>query len=77
MKINVKFLGMLKLDGIKSGNDIEVRDGMTITDFMQQYVAKKEHHRFIIVMANEKKVGLSYELKKDDALSLFLPFGAG
>jgi molybdopterin converting factor small subunit len=77
MKINVKFLGLLKLEGIKSGSDIEISDGTTVSEFMNRYVAKKEHHRFIIVMTNEKKVDLSYELKQNDAVSLFLPFGAG
>jgi molybdopterin converting factor small subunit len=77
MNINVKTMGLLKLDGIKNGSDIEIADGTTISSFMDRYVTKKEHHKFVMVTVNEKKVELSYELQDSDRLSMFLPFGAG
>ena len=77
MKVNVKYMGLLKLKDVKSGNDVELIDGTTISDFLQRYVAKKEHHKFIIVTVNEKKVNLSYQLQDQQAMSLFLPFGGG
>jgi molybdopterin converting factor small subunit len=77
MKINVKTLGLLKLDGIKSGSDVDIDNGTTISSFMEQYVTQKCHHKFVIVTVNEKKEGLSYELNEGDKLSMYLPFGAG
>lgn len=77
MKVNVKYMGLLKLDGVKSGSDVDVQDGATVSDFMSRYVTNREHHKFIIVTVNEKKVDLSYELQDKEKLSLFLPFGGG
>ena len=77
MKIRLHYPAPMKIDGLKSGGEVEVQDQATIEEFLQSLNVKKEHARYILVYVNGERKNLSHGLRHNDELKLYLPVGGG
>jgi sulfur carrier protein ThiS len=77
MKIKVAFTGTCFIDGLRSGDSVEVGDGTTISDFLEAHDVKPEFQPFIITFINGEPKEGSYAFQAEDELTLFLPVSGG
>lgn len=77
MKVWVRYSAVLNIEDVKNGNPVEVSPGTSITQLLIRCKVKEEHHRYLLVYVNGEKRGLSYVLRDNDQLQLFLPTGGG
>jgi sulfur carrier protein ThiS len=68
---------ILKLEGLDKSGSLEVPAGTTIQALLGRLGIPDNQKRYLLVYANGKKQTLSYTLRQDDALQLFLPIGGG
>jgi sulfur carrier protein ThiS len=77
MKIMLNYSAILKLDNVKNGSSIDIDEETSVKDLLTRWKIKEDHQRYIVAYANDRKVGLSYILRDNDFLQLFLPIGGG
>jgi sulfur carrier protein ThiS len=77
MKITIFFTGHLDLKGIRDGQQLILEPDLTVADLLTGCNIRQEHQRFIIPIVNGQERRLSYQLKENDELRLFLPVGGG
>ena len=77
MKITLEYVATLKLSGPSSGDEIDIPDGMTITELFSQLGIRAMHQRVLIPFINEKKVHRDTTLREGDHLFIGMPVGGG
>jgi len=77
MKIKIVFTGTPFIHGIKSGDTVEVNEGISIRDLLLDFHVEERFHLFIVAMVNGECREPSTHLKEKDELSLFLPVSGG
>ncbi len=77
MIIRLTYVGYLQIIGYKNDSDVELPDGITISEFLSICQIQPQHWKMIIPMVNEKVVSLSERLHDGDALYLHLAIGGG
>jgi sulfur carrier protein ThiS len=75
--ITLQHSPILKLRKISQDNRVEVPAGMNAGALLELVGIPQNQQRYIIVYANGRKQSLSYTLRQDDELQLFLPIGGG
>ncbi len=77
ISIKISFTGVIDIKNISSDSILKLNTGSTINDVLEMAGIKREHRRFIVPTVNEEVQKLSYILKNEDHLFLFLPIGGG
>lgn len=77
MNIKVTFDGLTMIEGIKSGDIVQIEKGTTVKDLLYRIQVKEEFHPLVIPFVNEKPESLSYVFQDDDGITLFLPVSGG
>ena len=77
MKITLNYSAILKLDDVKNGSTIKIDNETSVKDLLNRWKVREDHQKYIVAYANDKKVGLSYILRDNDLLQLYLPIGGG
>ena len=77
MNIKIKFQDPMQIEGMKSGDIIQVEEGTTLTDLLTRCNVKKEFHMFIVTLVNDKSREPSYLLQDLDEVTLFMPVSGG
>ena len=75
MTITVKHSPLIKLKG--RGGTIEVSAGTTVGELLEQLGVAEKQQKFLLILVNGGKQGLSYTIQDKDDLQLFLPIGGG
>mgnify|MGYP003586126928 CR=1 FL=1 len=77
MKITLRLVGHLKLEGVENGDAIDVAEGTTVRTLLDQHRMAPHHQRYVVPIVNGEEQKLSHVLEDGDELSLFLPIGGG
>src|ERR1700735_3319513 len=81
MQVRVLFFGVLKELAGKSSERIEVRDGASVVDVLEHYVAQiprmRESLASLAVAVNQQYAGADTVLKLDDEVALLPPVSGG
>jgi sulfur carrier protein ThiS len=77
VSITVRHSPILKLENLSKGGQVEIPAGTTAKALLQRLGIPPNQQRYIIVYVNGNKQSLSYALRQDDAVQLFLPIGGG
>ena len=77
MKIHLEFTAVLQLEGVRSGDDVEVPDGCTITDLLTQLRVRPAHQKYVVPFVNGKQQRLPFRLSDGDKVIFSLPVGGG
>ena len=75
--ISLSHAPILKLKELDDSGKLELPSGSTIQVLLARLGIPDSQQRYLIVYANGKKQTLSYILRQDDAVQLFLPIGGG
>ena len=77
IKVKIFFEGPSVMDGVKSGDELEVEHGTTVSDLLGRCNVLEEFQAFIIPFVNDEHAEASYELEENDECKLFLPVSGG
>ena len=77
MKIQLSFVGYLKIEGVKNGDEVEVADGATAADIMTQFGIPQHHQRHITIFVNDEERRSNEPLQEGDQLALIIQIGGG
>ena len=77
IKVKIFFEGPSVMDGIKSGDELEVESGTTVSDLLRRCDVQEEFQDFIIPFVNDEHAESSYVFKENDECKLFLPVSGG
>src|SRR5277367_3710397 len=81
MQVRILFFGVLKELAGKSSEWIELRDGASVEDVLEHYVAEipriKESLASLAVAVNQQYAGAETVLKADDEVALLPPVSGG
>ena len=77
MRISLAYVGYLHLPGVKNNSVLEVDEPSSVADVLEHFGMRREHRRFLVPVVNGERKRLSYVLRPDDALFLYLPAGGG
>jgi hypothetical protein len=77
MRVNVSYVGYLKLGSVQNGGSVLLEDSTTIEKFLDECGMKKEHQRLVVPLVNGKRRALSHPLEENDSLFLHLAAGGG
>lgn len=77
MKIRIIFTCTPFVEGIESGDTIEVPDGSSIRDLLVRFHIEERFHLFVVAQVNGECREPATLLKENDELSLFLPVSGG
>ena len=77
MKIILSYTGFLRFENRSSGDALEVEQGCTITQVLEQLGIRPEHRRFVLAMVNGEKGRPGRVLNDGEELLLHLPVGGG
>ena len=77
VSITLQHSPILKLKGNAQGGRVEVPAGTTASALLERLGIPSNQHRYLIIYANGKKQSLSYTLRHEDVVQLFLPIGGG
>ena len=68
---------ILKVRKISQNGRVEVPAGTTAGALLERIGIPSNQQRYLIVYANGRKQSLSYTLRQDDKVQLFIPIGGG
>ena len=77
MKVRLSYTGYLKFDGAKSGSQIEVEKGSTVSDVLAGFHVPQEQQRFLKLFANDESVDPTHVLRDGDELMVIIQIGGG
>ena len=77
ISITLQHSPILKVRKISRNNRVEVPAGTTAKALLEVLGIPPNQQRYLIVYVNGRKQSLSYTLRQDDTLQLFLPIGGG
>jgi len=77
MKIRIEFVAYLYLKGIDNKSWVEIDEPMSVSQFLINNKINQQQQKFIIPTVNKKQEKLTYILKDNDELFLYLPVGGG
>jgi sulfur carrier protein ThiS len=77
LSVTVRHSPILKVKGISQEGRLEVPAGTTAGALLERLGIPSNQQRYLIIYANGRKQSLSYTLRQDDAVQLFLPIGGG
>ena len=77
IKVKIFFEGPSVMDGVKSGDELEVKSGTTVSDLMEKCDVREEFLPFIIPFVNNDHAEPGYVLQENDECKLFLPVSGG
>ena len=75
--ITLKHSPILKIGEISQNGRVEVPAGTTAGALLEQVGVPPRQQRYLILYVNGSKQPLSYTLRQDDTVQLFLPIGGG
>ncbi len=76
-EILVSFAGTIYIEGLKSGDNVEIENNITISAFLLSKGLAPHHLKLVIPVVNGEEQPLDYILKNNDKLNLFMPVGGG
>ena len=68
---------ILKVTNISRDGRVEVPAGTSAGALLERVGIPQNQQRYLIVYANGRKQSLSYTLRQDDKVQLFIPIGGG
>jgi sulfur carrier protein ThiS len=77
MKIKITFLKILNIKKAESSTFIEVKDGCTVRELLENLEIKKDRLSSISVVVNDIPVWRSTRLKESDHVQLLVSLGGG
>jgi len=77
ISITLQHSPILKVREISQNGRVEVSAGTTTGALLEALGIPPNQQRYLIVYANGRKQPLSYTLRQDDVVQLFLPIGGG
>ena len=77
LMIVVESTGLLNIAGLGKNGRIEVRDGATIEDLLNQLKVQPDHQKFVTAFINGEEKNRFATLHNNDTVTLLLPVGGG
>jgi sulfur carrier protein ThiS len=77
ISVTVQHSPILKVEELPQDGRVEVPAGTTAGAVLERLGIPSQQQRYLIIYANGRKQPLSYTLRQDDTLQLFLPIGGG
>ncbi|HMP73975.1 MAG TPA: MoaD/ThiS family protein [Kiritimatiellia bacterium] len=77
MKIRLEHVAMLKVQGPANGSELELMDGATVRDLLNQLAIPAIHQSSVTAFVNETKVRHDHVLVQGDHVFLSIPTSGG
>ncbi len=77
MKVTVKFISLVGLKNVKSGDSIEVDEGSDIRRVLFENGLDRKMLRYVKAIVNGTQESLDHILKEGDILDFIIPIGGG
>ncbi|MFH1998370.1 MAG: hypothetical protein ABIK28_01755 [Planctomycetota bacterium] len=77
MQIRIVFTGTPFIDGLSSGDSIELEEGLSIKELLLRFHVEERFHLFIVPMIHGEYRDPETLLHDQDELTLFLPVSGG
>ena len=77
IKVKIFFEGPSVMDGVKSGDTLDVERGATVEDLIRRCDVREEFRAFILPFVNDEHAEPGRVLEENDELKLFLPVSGG
>jgi sulfur carrier protein ThiS len=77
MKIQVECTGLLHIAGLGKNGKIEVNEGATIEELLNQLKVQRDHQKFVTAFINGEERNRLTPLHDNDNVTLLLPIGGG
>ena len=75
--IVVESTGLLHIDGLGKNCTIELNEGATIEDLLNQLKVQRDHQKFVSAFINGEEQNRFTTLHDHDKVTLLLPIGGG
>ncbi len=75
--IEVESTGLLHIEGLGKNGSIELNDGATIEDLLNQLKVQQDHQKFVGAFINGEERNRFTTLQNHDKVTLLLPIGGG
>ncbi len=77
MTIVVESTGLLHIEGLQKNGKVEVNEGATIEDLLNQLRVQRDHQKFVGAFINGEERNRFTTLHDHDKVTLLLPIGGG
>ncbi|MBW7908220.1 MAG: MoaD/ThiS family protein [Kiritimatiellae bacterium] len=77
MDIVLEYVAMLKVNGPATGSTIQVAEGTSLADLLEQLGIPERHRGVISPFVNNASASRSYTLREGDRVFLSMPIGGG
>lgn len=75
--IEVESTGLLYIEGLDKNGSIELNEGATIEDLLNQLKVQRDHQKFVSAFINGEERNRFTTLHDHDKITLLLPIGGG
>lgn len=77
MKVTVKFISLVGLKSVKSGDRIEIEEGSDIRRVLLENGVDRKMLRYVKAIVNGTQESLNHILRDGDVLDFIIPIGGG
>lgn len=77
MKVRVEHIALIQCPHLETDGTVQVADGATITDVLNQIGIDPDHQRAVVPFINSEKAKRSHTLHDGDKVFLSLAIGGG
>ena len=77
IEIEVESTGLLHIEGLGKNGQVEVNEGATVEDLLNELKIAKDHQKFVSAFINGEEKNRFTLLHNKDKVTLLLPIGGG